>query len=452
MNKSSLTFFCPSGILLTFLLIAFLPALAGRVKAQTVSQSAAASSATSSATTTDVTTLQQMIEQKSQEMKQIEAQKQALQDKLDAIGQSKSSLSQEVQSLNYQISQLNLQIQANQLTSQELGLEIQSSNESIASIQDEITQRKQVIAKLMVEVEQADNESPLFTILGSDTLSDSVSKTNSAYLLNKSLVDSLSELADLQDSLGQKVTEASQQKQQKQAEEINLANTQNILQDQKQEKNAVLTETKNQEQVYQSQMDQLDEQQLEISQVIEGIESKLRASFNPKLLPSEIHSTLSFPVENVIITQGYGYTKFAERAYKTDFHTGVDFGVSIGTPVYAAADGVVLRADNNDKGTSRWRRYQYGKYILINHENNLTTLYAHLSRQVVKVGDIIKRGELIGYSGNTGYAFGPHLHLGVYYTPELELKSIPPANGLVPVGVTVDPMGYLPDTGFTLHE
>ncbi len=423
-----------------FAAFAFLPA--SRTGAETLPALAA--------TSTDASTLQQMIEAKSNEMKQIESQKQALQDKLDQIGQSKTSLSKEVQSLNYQISQLNLQIQANQLASRQLALEIQSSNEDIQNTQSEIVQRKEVIAKLMVELEQADGENSLFTILGGSTLSDSFRKVNEMYTLNQSLVDSLSRLANLQDSLSRKITEASRKKIQKQQEEANLTNTQSILQDQKQTKNVVLAETKSQEQIYQDQMLQLDEQQLQISQVIEGIESKLRASFNPKLLPTAVHTVLSFPVENAIITQGYGYTKFAARAYRTDFHTGIDFGVSVGTPVYAASDGVIVRADNNDQGVAKWRHYQYGKYIVIGHANNLSTLYAHLSKQVVSAGDIIKRGQIIGYSGNTGYATGPHLHFGVYYTPELEFKSVPPAHGLVPVGLTVSPMAYLPDAGYRI--
>lgn len=397
-------------------------------------------------------TLQQLIEIQSSQIKQIEAQKQALQTKLDQISESKNSLSQEVQSLNYQISQLDLQIQSNQLASKQLSLEIQSSTASIATIQDEIVQRKAVIAKLMVEIQQSDNSNLLFTVLSSDTLADSLSKTSSLYLLNKSLVDSLSQLADLENQLSDNITTASVEKEKKQEAQINLANVQGVLQDQKQQKDAVLSVTKNQAQVYQDQMDQLNEQQLQISQVIEGIEGKLRASFNPNLLPSKVHGMLSFPVDNVIVTQGYGYTKFAERAYKTDFHTGVDFGVTIGTPVYAAADGVVLRVDSNDRGVARWNRYQYGRYILINHVNNLSTLYAHLSKALVAAGDIIKRGQLIGYSGNTGYTFGPHLHFGVYYTPDLQLKAIPPARGLVPVGVTVDPLTYLPDSGITYDE
>ena len=87
-------------------------------------------------------------------------------------------------------------------------------------------------------------------------------------------------------------------------------------------------------------------------------------------------------------------------------------------------------------------RLQYGRYVMIEHDNNLSTLYAHLSRTIVANGDIVQQGQVIGYSGNTGYAFGPHLHLGVYWTPSVTFKPFPGA-GLVPVGITIDPNDYL---------
>ena len=107
----------------------------------------------------------------------------------------------------------------------------------------------------------------------------------------------------------------------------------------------------------------------------------------------------------------------------------------IGTPVFASADGRVTEVGNNG-------RLQYGRYVLIEHDNNLTTLYAHLSRSATAKGAIIKRGEIIGYSGATGYAFGPHVHLTVYWAPSVLLKTFPGA-GVVPVGVTIDPNNYL---------
>lgn len=85
-------------------------------------------------------------------------------------------------------------------------------------------------------------------------------------------------------------------------------------------------------------------------------------------------------------------------------HTGTDFGVPMGTPVRAAADGVVFAAGE---------RSGYGNTVIIDHGNTLATLYAHLSTVAVAAGATVTRGQVIGYSGATGYATGPTLHFEV---------------------------------------
>lgn len=92
------------------------------------------------------------------------------------------------------------------------------------------------------------------------------------------------------------------------------------------------------------------------------------------------------------------------------YHGAVDFGVSVGTPVYAAADGIVV--------TSTWGGSDsYGYYVKIKHYNGYYTLYAHASSLVAKVGQEVKQGDLIMYSGNTGNSTGPHLHYEVRKSP-----------------------------------
>ena len=85
-------------------------------------------------------------------------------------------------------------------------------------------------------------------------------------------------------------------------------------------------------------------------------------------------------------------------------HTGVDLSAPKGTPVYATAEGLVSR----EKGGSG-----YGIVVILNHGYSYQTLYAHLSKKVVKPGQKVKRGQLIGYVGNTGLSFGTHLHYEV---------------------------------------
>jgi LysM repeat protein len=88
-------------------------------------------------------------------------------------------------------------------------------------------------------------------------------------------------------------------------------------------------------------------------------------------------------------------------------HNGIDFGVSRGTPIHAAADGTVIIARN-----SGWNG-GYGVYVVITHPNGTQTLYAHLTNSIVSSGQSVTSGQVIGYSGNTGKSTGAHLHFEV---------------------------------------
>ena len=105
------------------------------------------------------------------------------------------------------------------------------------------------------------------------------------------------------------------------------------------------------------------------------------------------------------------------------YHGAVDFGVSVGTPVYAAADGIVV--------TSTWGGSDsYGYYVKIKHYNGYYTLYAHASSLVAKVGQEVKQGDLIMYSGNTENSTGPHLHYEVRKSPGGYNDRVNPMNFL----------------------
>jgi len=116
---------------------------------------------------------------------------------------------------------------------------------------------------------------------------------------------------------------------------------------------------------------------------------------------SQIQSTPSIrPIYVGFIIDGYGYRRdpFTGRR---EFHYGIDITAPSGTPIYATADGVVGGAGY--KGS-------YGNLIEVNHGFGYSTLYAHLSRISVKVGDTVKRGQKLGEVGSTGRSTGPHLH------------------------------------------
>jgi murein DD-endopeptidase MepM/ murein hydrolase activator NlpD len=88
------------------------------------------------------------------------------------------------------------------------------------------------------------------------------------------------------------------------------------------------------------------------------------------------------------------------------FHTGIDLSAPVGTPVHATADGVV--------GSAGWSG-AYGKLVIVEHGNGLDTYYAHLSQFLVLPGEEVHRGQVIGLSGDTGRATGPHVHYEVRF-------------------------------------
>jgi murein DD-endopeptidase MepM/ murein hydrolase activator NlpD len=90
-------------------------------------------------------------------------------------------------------------------------------------------------------------------------------------------------------------------------------------------------------------------------------------------------------------------------------HRGIDIGAPLGTPIYAAASGVVLTARMGWDGG-------YGNMIVIENDStrNIKTLYGHLSRLAISTGDQVNQGQIIGYVGSTGHSTGPHLHFEVF--------------------------------------
>lgn len=98
-------------------------------------------------------------------------------------------------------------------------------------------------------------------------------------------------------------------------------------------------------------------------------------------------------------------TSFYGKRHR-DFHEGVDFKADVGSPVYAVDSGVVAYAGNKIRG--------YGRMIILAHNHSgLATVYAHHSKNFVKKGQKIKRGQLIAHSGRSGHVTGPHLHFEV---------------------------------------
>jgi murein DD-endopeptidase MepM/ murein hydrolase activator NlpD len=144
-------------------------------------------------------------------------------------------------------------------------------------------------------------------------------------------------------------------------------------------------------------VDRLEERAETGTDIFTLVESRLlEARLQSLLVPS------TAPVR-AILGSGFGFRPdpFTGR---TALHTGQDFPVDVGTPIQAAAGGVVLATNHHPT---------YGNLLEIDHGNGLVTRYAHTSRILVKPGDLIKRGQVVAESGNSGRSTGPHLHFEV---------------------------------------
>ena len=115
------------------------------------------------------------------------------------------------------------------------------------------------------------------------------------------------------------------------------------------------------------------------------------------LIPTEV------PVINVSVGSRFGF-RMDPFTGRSAFHPGLDFPADVGTPIMAAAGGVVVTQEYH---------YAYGNMLEIDHGNDLVTRYAHASRTHVRKGDIVRRGQHIADVGSTGRSTGPHLHFEV---------------------------------------
>ena len=114
---------------------------------------------------------------------------------------------------------------------------------------------------------------------------------------------------------------------------------------------------------------------------------------------------IALPLENFEITSPFGY-RFHPISGELDFHYGIDLKGEEKSPVFAVQGGVVVVADTHKS---------YGKYIVIDHFNGFSTLYAHCSKLIKSEGEKVKKGEKIAVTGKTGEATGEHLHFEIRF-------------------------------------
>ena len=395
-------------------------------------------------TTSTPTDLQSQIQQKNQELTAINQALAAAKANLKSTENQKVTLQGQINGITGSINTLTLGIQADTVTAQQLQLQVQQLNSDQTDIAASIKLKESAIQAALQDMEKNDetNGNLLAVFLKNGTLADGVLEANTLVNLQSQLSTDIGSLKSLHDQYDQEIQAGTTKQQQIQTQQQDLQAKMSLVQDEKSQKQQLLAQTKDQESTFQKQLSTLQAEQQAINDQIEAIDSILRTKVNPSTLPALGAGVLAMPVQGdtqADITQGYGATAFAKSEYVHHWHNGLDFAASVGTPILAAEAGTVAAQGNEDLYCPHGA---YGKFIVINHNNGLTTLYGHLSKILVTAGQAVTRGQLIAYSGRTGDVTGPHLHFTVFAQSTYYLTNSKSC-GPLPQGGDLNPLGYL---------
>ncbi len=358
--------------------------------------------------------LKGQIEQKNKAMELIQKEIEEYKQKIATTAEEAGSLKKQITLLLNNLAQIKADIKFTQNRIDTASLTIEELSLSANNTEQNITEDIDAISELIRLVNEADSNSLIEIILANNNLSDFFSNLDNIQDLTKQIDLRLNELKKLRVNLEESKKKIIFEKENLENKKEELMDKKDIQVNVQKQKENLLTQTKNKESLYKNLLNDRIKKQEDLEKEMKLIEEALKVAISPDYLPKTGQGVLSWPVRDPVITQYFGNTEFATKnpqVYKGMGHNGIDLRASIGTQITASADGKVLDTGNTDaacKGVS------YGKWVLIEHSNNLTTLYTHLSLIKVKNGDILKRGDVMGYSGDTGFVTGPHLHFAVF--------------------------------------
>ena len=399
------------------------------------------------------TEIQQQINQHNAQIQKLNSEIAEYQKQLTATSAKKQTLQYKLDQLNLNIKKTTAQVNVlqNQIGATELRIKQLSGN--ITTAQNSIDVNKAGLAESLRAIAQEEARPMALQLLSEDSLTTIWHDVANAEAFQEAVGAHVKELAAAKKTF----TDAKTETEEKQAELVKkqraLKQEQGSLGAQKKAQSDLLAQTKSQESTYQKIIAQKKAQEAQFAAALSDLKVQYQRVLNPSEIPTSGKGILRWPLDSVRVTQQFGNTAFAASgAYNGKGHNGIDLAAPIGTPLHAALAGVVTATGNTDVGGC----YSFGKWVFIKHANGLSTMYAHLSVIEVSPGQSVSTGQLIGYSGETGYATGPHLHFGVYVSTATEIiklgqatkSATPCSNVTMPVPTSLsaylNPMNYLP--------
>ncbi len=400
-----------------------------------------------SAQTSTQTTLEQRITEHNKEIARLEQEIAQYEKKLTATSAEAKNLKGELDNLELTRKKLLADIELTEQKIQASQIQIQRLDSDIDQRDNQIVKNQNNIRGLLRTIRRYDQVSAVEMALAYDHWSDLWRETDNLIALQENLVKKVHTVAEDRANLNIDREDAK-------TEQIKLNQLKNKLSDQetivaqnRTNTKELLDNTKNEETNYKKLLADRQKKKEAFEKELFEFEAQLKIIIDPGSLPPAGSGVLRWPLDSIFITQNFGKTVDARRLYASGTHNGVDFRAAVGTPVKAALQGRVIAAGDTDQVCPK---ASYGKWVLIEHGNGLSTLYAHLSLIKVTGGQNVSTGEVIAYSGNTGYTTGPHLHLTVYASQGVEVikRSSQVCRGtytlpVAPPGAYLDPLIYL---------
>lgn len=378
--------------------------------------------------------LKKEIADRQTEIEELEKQAKEYKKTISQKEKTAETLDEAIRALEGQINSLEFTINITQRKIEKTALAIQELELKIIQKTDEIEYNKDNMAQILKIIYETDEGGTLEILLKYENFSDFLNQVNYIENLQKELQAKLDTLKTLKIGLEAEKNNLGTEKENLTNYQNDLGVKQNIAAKQRTQKNNLLITTQREEKRYKKLLADVEEKRQEIQKEIFEFEDKLRFTIDSSQIPKPRPGLLAWPSDG-ILTQKYGptgETGFINDAYQ--FHNGIDLAAGLGASIKAAKNGIIKAIGDNGK-------YAYGKWVAIEHDNGLTTLYAHFSLIAVKTGQKVNQGQIIGYEGSTGFSTGSHLHFTVYATHTFTVKE--KWFGLLPIGGHINPMDYL---------
>lgn len=407
--------------------------------------------------------IRQQIEQVQREREALLEEQRRLQAELEAVNREAQTIGNAVKSLDATRRKLAADINVTQSRISSTNLTIQSLEANMTDKERKIEAHKKAIANALAVLSEYDSQPLLLSLLASANISDIWGDRSQLEGLSEKLEGEINELRETRKVLGQEKEEKEKVIEAQTSLQKQLAGQRSVVEENKKAQEKLLAETKSVEAEYQKMLADNLARQKQFEEDLFRLESELRITLDPSLIPSARPGILGWPLDNVYITQRFGRTSASGRLYASGTHNGVDFRAAQGTRVLAMLGGVIEGQGNTDEMNAQLRREgkpicgSYGRWILIKHPNGISSVYAHLSASIVQTGQTVAAGEVIGYSGGmpgvngSGYSTGPHLHVGLFASQGVEIRQFTTSNNckhtIVPIAdvkAYLDPLAYLP--------